>query len=75
MWNLKSNTNEYMYISNRQTYRYRKRTYSYQRGVEGEKGQSGSMRLTDKTTTHKIDKQQEFAVQNRLPYLILCNSL
>ena len=35
MWNLKNNTNEFLYKT--KTHRHRKETYGYQRGKEGDK--------------------------------------
>ena len=66
---------EISYTKQQQTHRNRKQIYNYQRLEGGREGQIRYTGLTDKTTIHKIDKQQEFTVWHRELYSITCNNL
>ena len=65
MWNLKNNTNEYIYKT--ETDRHRKQTNGYQRGW-GDK--LGVWDQQTQTTIHKIDKEQGPTVQYTEPIII-----
>ena len=54
MWDLKNNTNESTYETNR--LRHRKQTYDYQRGMWGDKFRVRDAQIH--TATYKTDKPQ-----------------
>ena len=66
---------EISYTKQKKTHRHRRQIYNYQRLEGGREGQIRYTGLTDKTTIHKTDKQQEFAVWHRELYSITYNNL
>ena len=76
MWNLKYNTNESIYKTERDS-QTQKTNFWLPKGKGKWGGKIKNMGLTKQiqTTVHKIDKQQGLTVQQRELYLISCNNL
>ena len=62
-----------LFTKQKQTHRYRKQTYGYQRGMGGGRDKLGVWDQQIHTTIYEIDKQQEPTVQHRELYSISCD--
>ena len=74
MWNLKKNDTNELITEQKQTHRFRKQTYGYQRGKVG-RGINQEFGTNIHTTTYKIDNQQGPTVQHRELCLIFWDNL